>query len=155
MHLERSIVKNNCPGVCPLNNKFYKSPPMPGRGEVGLYIDRCITPLRSSLLILSIKTSSLCCKIIKGGGYNVSLNYRIIHCISKIKTLFFNMPFSCSSSTNFVCMLSIISSVSASLNLCPPKGHTISQFKKIKHLHAFTFCIALFYIPPIFRCQFK
>ena len=31
------------PGVCPLNNKLYKSPPMPGRGEVGFNIDKCIT----------------------------------------------------------------------------------------------------------------
>jgi len=41
--------KKFVPGVCPLNYKLYKSPPMPGWGVVGLDIDRCITVLGAQL----------------------------------------------------------------------------------------------------------
>lgn len=57
-------------------------------------------------------------------------------------TLFFNMPFSCSSSTNFVCMFSIISSVSASLSLCPPAQCTVQPNSESTVVHLL-YCFAL------------
>jgi len=55
--------KKIAPGVCPLNYKLYKSPPMPGWGVVRHDIDRCI-------IIISKFMNSCClqvkCVFIKG-----------------------------------------------------------------------------------------
>lgn len=52
------------------------------------------------------------------------------------------MPFSCSSSTNFVCIFSIISSVSASLSLCPPAQCTVQPNIESTVVHLL-YCFAL------------